>query len=698
MAICHKVEETRAAPGALTVALAGTPNSGKTTLFNQLSGLRHKVANYAGVTVEKRSATLRRDGLTFELVDLPGMYGFSSESLDEIVARDFCLDERPDLIVAVLDASNLERGLYLVMQWLELGFPLVVVLNMIDEAEALGLRVDARRLAELLGAPVVATVAKRGQGVEQLLDTMVDTVRARHRVVALEVALDPAIDDEVSKVADCLEGRNGATERFPLRWIACKLLEGDGSLLDDLGLANPDVDRLLTQVADSGERVRELYGQPPAVVLARLRHAFAQEVLQSVLTKGPRRAAGRSDRIDRVLTHPYLGLPLFLLATYLVFEFAFTFGEWPMQWIEAAVAGLSQLAVHWLAPGFLRSLVVDGVLGGVGGVIVFLPNILLLFLAIAVMEDSGYMARGAAIMDRLMSRAGLHGKSFIPLMLGFGCNVPAIMAARTLENPRDRLVTILVTPMMSCGARLPVYMLFTSAFFVRGALVLLSIYLLGIAMAIFSAIVFRRFVLKGRRTPFLLEMPPYRMPSLKTVLLQAWDRAWIYLRKAGTVILLLSVIVWFFSTFPQPPKDALVTEADQMHFSVAGRLGSLIKPALEPIGLGDWKVGVALLSGFAAKEVVVATFATLYNVSESSERSSALRDALRADRLFTPLSAYALMVFVLLYVPCLSAVVILRRETGSWKWAAFQMAYSTALAYAAALVVYQGGRLLGLGG
>jgi ferrous iron transport protein B len=678
------------------VALAGTPNSGKTTLFNRLSGLRHKVANYPGVTVEKRSAIIHHGGLEFEIVDLPGLYGLGSGSLDEIVARDFCLHERPDLIVAVLDTSNLERGLYVAIQWLELGLPIVLVLNMWDEAKALGLRVNAERLSQLLGAPAVPTVATSGAGVGRLLDVVAAAASRREPASSFRVALDPPIEDEIARVAELLRARDGLSDRYPLNWLACKLLEGDGVLSKETGLSANSDDSLARQVEESRDRLTHLFGQPPAQILGERRHDFARDLWREVVTVVEPRAATLSDRIDKVVTQPYVGLPLFLLATYLVFEFAFTLGKAPMRWIEMGVAAVSAVAIQWLPPGAFRSLMVDGILGGVGGVIVFLPNILLLFVAMAVLEESGYMARGAAIMDRLMSKIGLHGKSFIPLMIGFGCNVPAIMAARTLENRRDRLVTILVTPMMSCGARLPVYVLFISAFFVHGAPVLFSIYLLGVLMAVASAILFRRVVLRGRATPFIMEMPPYRWPTLRSVLIHAWDRAWMYLKKAGTVILALSVVIWFLSSYPRPPRDARVNGAEALRYSVAGRLGSLLEPALRPLGLGDWKVGVALLSGFAAKEVVVSSFATLYDVSGSNGRSSALRDELRRDPLWNPLSAYALMVFVLLYVPCLPAMVMLRRETGSWKWVALQVAYSTTLAYVMALIVYQGGRLLGL--
>jgi len=689
--------ETRRS-GTFTVALAGTPNSGKTTLFNRLSHLRHKVANYPGVTVEKRSATIRHGDLDIEIVDLPGMYGFGSESLDELVARDFCLRERPDLICAVLDASNLERGLSLATQWLDLGFPVVIALNMYDEARALGLRVNADRLSELLGVAAVPTVATQGAGVGRLLDAIAAAASRAEHPAAFTFTLDPPIEDEIARVAELIRRRDGMADRYPADWLAGKLLEGDAALADEIGLAADANDPLVRQIAAGRDRLTSLYGQPPAVLLSARRHDFARELWREVVSVAQPRAETRSDRIDRIVTSPYLGLPLFLLVTYLIFELAFALGKPPMRWIEAGVGALTALAMQWLPPGAVRSLVVEGILGGVGGVIVFVPGIVILFMAMAALEDSGYMARGAAIMDRTMSEVGLHGKSFIPLMIGFGCNVPAIMAARTLENRRDRLVTILVTPMMSCGARLPVYVLFISAFFVHGAPVLFSIYLLGILMAAGSALLFRRTVFRGQRTPFIMEMPPYRMPTLRSVIVHAWDRAWMYLKKAGTVILLLSVVIWVLGSYPRPPKGAAAGSGEALHYSVAGRVGSAIAPVLRPIGLGDWKVGVALLSGFAAKEVVVSSFATLYDVSGSAGQSSALRDELRRDPLWNPLSAYALMVFVLLYVPCLPAMVMLRRETGSWKWVALQIAYSTTLAYGAALAVYQGGRLLGLGG
>jgi len=677
------------------IALAGTPNSGKTTLFNRITGFRHKVANYPGVTVEKRSAVIRLDGREVEIVDLPGMYGLGGGSLDEQVARDFCIQERPDLIVAVLDASNLERGLYLVIQWLELGFPVVVALNMYDEAEAQGLRIDADALAELLGMPVVPTVASKGVGVERLEKAIVGLLDGARRARPFETPLDPPVEEEARKIAELLARREGSRCPCPPRWTATKLIEGDRAIAEQVGLDGDE--ELADQVRRSIERLESLYDRPLRLILTGCRYDFSRHLLGEVVTRVHPPPKTLTDRIDRIAANPYLGLPLFLLATYAVFEFAFTLGKPPMDWIEAAVGWLSALAARVLPEGTLRSLVIEGILGGVGGVLVFLPSVLLLFLAMAFMEDSGYMARGAAVMDRFLSKIGLHGKSFIPLMIGFGCNVPAIMAARVLENRRDRLVTILIMPMMSCGARLPVYVLFISAFFAHGAPVLFSIYLLGILMAVFSAVIFRRFVFRGRSTPFILEMPPYRLPTLRTVVLHAWDRAWMYLKKAGTVILLLSVVIWVLSTYPRPPRGIAMTRGEALRYSVAGTVGTFLEPVLRPIGLGDWKVGVALVSGFAAKEVVVSTFATLYNVSGESERSAALRTALQDDPFWDPLKAYALMLFTLLYIPCLPAMVVLARESGSWKWAVFQVAYTTLLAYTVALIAYQGGRLLGLG-
>ncbi|MCX8036364.1 MAG: ferrous iron transport protein B [Candidatus Sumerlaeia bacterium] len=683
-------------PRPFTVALAGTPNCGKTTLFNRISHLRHKVANYPGATVEKRSAIVRLGGREMEIVDLPGIYSLGTESQDELVTREFCLRQRPDLILAVLDATNLERGLYLLLQWLELGFPVLAALNLWDEAQALGLRIRVERLSQLLGVHIIPTVARTGEGLGALLKALEEAAR-NPAVPAFHLPLEPPVEDEVARLVPLLEQRDGSANRYPLDWVALKLLEGDSALAGELRVGGEADDLLAREIEAGANRLRALYGQPPAILLSARRHEYARDLVRQVVAVVPRRGPTRSDRIDRLLVSTWFGLPFFLVVTYLVFEFAFTVGRAPMAWIEAGVGALSAALMSMLPPGVLRSLIVDGVVGGVGGVIVFLPNILLLFIAMAILEDSGYMARGAAIMDRLMSRVGLHGKSFIPMMIGFGCNVPAIMAARTLENRRDRLITMLVLPMMSCGARLPVYVLFISAFFTRGAPVLFSIYLLGIFMAVISALVLRRIVFRGGRTPFVLELPPYRLPTLRSVLLHAWDHAWMYLKKAGTVILLLSVVVWFLSTYPRPPKTSDVRGPAALRYTVAGTVGSLIEPVLRPIGLGDWKVGVALVSGFAAKEVVVASFATLYNVGEAAERSSALRDALRRDPLWTPLSAYALMVFVLLYIPCLPAMVMLRRESGSRKWVALEIAYTTTLAYTVALIVYQGGKLLGWG-
>ncbi len=693
---CAERDRSISAPRRFTVALAGTPNCGKTTLFNRISHLRHKVANYPGATVEKRSAIVRLGGREIEIVDLPGIYSLGTESQDELVTRDFCLRQRPDLILAVLDATNLERGLYLLLQWLELGFPVLAALNLWDEAQALGLRIRVERLAQLLGVHVIPTVARTGEGLAALLKALEEA--ARNPVVpAFHLPLEPPIEEEITRLVHLLEQRDGPANAYPLDWAAMKLLEGDSALTDELRAGVAADDPVVCEIEAGAHRLRALYGQPLALVLSARRHEYARELARQVVAVVPRRGPTVSDRIDRLIVSTGFGLPLFLVVTYLVFEFAFAVGHAPMAWIEAGVGALSAGLMSVLPAGVFRSLIVDGVVGGVGGVLVFLPNILLLFIAMAVLEDSGYMARGAAIMDRLMSRVGLHGKSFIPMMIGFGCNVPAIMAARTLENRRDRLITMLVLPMMSCGARLPVYVLFISAFFTRGAPVLFSIYLLGIFMAVISAIIFRRIVFRGGRTPFVLELPPYRIPTLRSVLIHAWDHAWMYLKKAGTVILLLSVVVWFLSTYPRPPKTADAAGPAALRYTVAGTVGSLIEPVLRPIGLGDWKVGVALVSGFAAKEVVVASFATLYNVGESAERSSALRAALRRDPLWTPLSAYALMVFVLLYIPCLPAMVMLRRETGSWKWVALEIAYTTTLAYTVALIVYQGGKLLGWG-
>ena len=687
---------------ALTIALAGNPNSGKTTVFNAITGSRQHVANYPGVTVEHKEGACVFEGRRLRIIDLPGTYSLSAQSADELVARNFIVDERPDVVVAIVDSSNLERNLYLVTQIMELGAPLVLAFNMSDLARSLGYQFDYRMLSELLGTPIVPTVGHRGEGIDELIRTAVEAATADPPPRPAAVRYGRDINRELAALTGAVEAEP-ALGHYPPAWLALKLLENDSEIHTSVEGLLPEDHPVLTAARQSVRRLERIFNDEPEVVIAEARYGFISGACGQAVESTVETRHAVSDRIDKVLTNRLLGIPIFLALTWLVFQLTFTLGEPPMGWIESGFGWLGSWLTSVMSEGYLRSLLVDGVIAGVGGVLVFLPNILLLFMAIAFLEDSGYMARAAFIMDRLMTRIGLQGRSFIPLLIGFGCTVPAVMATRTLSSRRDRLVTMLIAPLMSCGARLPVYILLAGAFFrpeVAGN-VIFSVYLLGILMAVVMAKLFRKVVLPGPPTPFVLELPPYRLPTLRGVLIHMWERGWLYLKKAGTVILAISIVIWALSTFPrfhwQDAKEATKQELaqKQLEHSYAGRVGSLIAPVLRPAGLGNWKIGTALFAGFGAKEVVVSTLGTLYGLGETDEKSDALRKELRND--MTPLQGYALMVFVLLYIPCLATVAVIKRESGSWKWPLFTVAYTTVLAWVVSTVVYQIGSLLGLG-
>jgi ferrous iron transport protein B len=697
------------------IALAGNPNSGKTSVFNAMTGARQHVGNYPGVTVEHKEGLRKIDGVELTIVDLPGTYSLTAHSEDELVARDFIVEEKPDAVIAVVDASNLERNLYLATQLLELEVPLVLDFNMSDLAESLGYRFDYERLSALLAAPIVPTVGNRCQGIDRLLRAAVEVARGPQGCQEHIVKYGREVEAEIEKLEALLDGES-ALEGYPTRWLAVKLLESDEEVCRKVSESGAGSNAILAQADKSIRHLEGVYDDAPAVIMAEARYGFISGACQEAVQSTVQSRHDASDLIDKVVTSRLLGIPVFLALMWAVFQLTFKLGESPMGWIESGFEWLGGAVASVLPEGLLQSLIVDGIIGGVGGVLVFLPNILLLFLAIAFLEDSGYMARAAFIMDRLMHKIGLHGKSFIPLLLGFGCTIPAVMATRTLENRRDRLVTILVAPLMSCGARLPVYILLTGAFFgAQAGNVIFSLYMLGIILAIVMAKVFRKFLLPGPSTPFVMELPPYRVPTLKGILIHMWERAGLYLKKAGTIILAISVVIWALSAFPrrlelradyETRMGAAATEeaaagleeefsAVQLERSYAGKIGHAIAPALKPIGLGDWRIGTALFAGLGAKEVVVSTMGTLYSLGETDEESEALRGALKQD--YNKLQAYALMVFVLLYIPCVAAVAVIKRETNSWGWAGFSVLYTTALAWVVSLVVYQGGMLLGLG-
>lgn len=713
------------ATACVTVALAGNPNSGKTTIFNNLTGAHQHVGNYPGVTVERREGFRRYQGQDLLVVDLPGTYSLTANSLDEVVARNVIIDEKPDLIVNILDASNLERNLYLAVQLMELERPMVLALNMTDVAEVSGFRFDDTILRRRFDVPVIRTVGNRNQGTEALLQAVTDAAKQlNHRPFLLDYG--PVIESAITEVTTAILQLTDV--KYPHRWLAVKLLENDRDVLTAVrGIGGGE--RLLEISAGVRNRAMIQLGEELEIAIAECRYRFVHAVYTEFVDDRDHAEETRSDRMDRVLTHRVLGLPIFLGIMWLLFNLVFELGAIPQGWIEAGVDWLGKAVAATMAEGELKSLVVDGVIGGVGSVLAFLPNILLLFMGISLLEDSGYMARAAFVMDRIMRSVGLHGKSFIPLLMGFGCNVPAVMGTRTLENPGDRMVTILVTPFMSCSARLPVYTLLIAAFFAErvAGTVLFGIYLLGIVLAIGMALLLRRTLFPGATDAFIMEMPPYHAPTLRSVLTHMGERSALYLKKAGTLILAASILVWFLTHYPlavdysrdydvaraqitqqseqeglaAAEVEALLAKLDQeqagekLAQSYAGQFGRAIEPVIRPLGF-DWKMGVGLVSAVAAKEVLVSTLGTIYSKGgEASEGSEDLRQALKDDPAFSPLTALSLMVFTLLYSPCLAVLAVIRRETNSWKWPAFSFVYSTILAWIVAFALYQGGTALG---
>ncbi len=606
--------------------------------------------------MEKKEGKLTYQGEFLKIVDLPGTYSLGGYTEDELIARNFILFEQPSVIINVLDAANLERNLYLTVQLLEMGANIVVALNMVDEAKAQKIEINKSRLAELLGVPVVPTVATRNAGVKELIAATVS--RAKELPPKpLVVNYGQEIEEELLKLEELIKLNPNLNANYSSRWLAVKLLEGDERLRDEMQKCQAD--RVLVQTGKSIHHLINVLGEELETIIAERRYGFINGLEKEVVSRRPtlEERLTVSDKIDRVVTNRYLGLPLLLLAMWAVFQFTFKLGDPLIGWLETAFEGLSGLVTVWLnvlgASKMLISLIVDGIIGGVGSVLVFIPPIFLLFFAISLLEDSGYMARTAYIMDRFMHLLGLHGKSFLPLLIGFGCNVPAIMATRTLENKQDRLITILINPLMSCAARLPVYVLFAGAFFTANqGWVILSLYLLGIVLAIIIGKLFKTFIFKGGISPFVMELPPYRLPTLKSIFIHMWQRGSSFIRKAGTIIFGVVILVWLFSNLP-PGVECASQE------SIIGKIGSVLAPLFAPAGFGNWEAAAALIFGILAKEVVVGTLGVLYGMDEAG-----LSQVIAQH--WTPLSAYAFMVMTLIYVPCVAAIGAIRRETNSW--------------------------------
>ncbi len=673
---------------SIRVALAGNPNSGKTTVFNNLTGSRQHTGNWPGKTVERKDGLFRHREFEVHVTDLPGIYSLTAYSTDEMIARDFLVNERPDVVVVVVDASNLERNLYLTVLLLELGVNVVLDLNMMDDVRKRGLQIDSEKIARALGVRVVETIANRGIGMDELRDAMVEAALRPRTSGPLRVDYGEEVEGAIRALESEITQRGILAGKYPSRWLAVKLLEGDPAVLNEVG-SLPGGAELASKAARLAAELESRLGEDVETYMIERRYGFIKGLVQaSVKGLSVERRLSISDRIDEVVTNRVLGVPIFLGLMWATFNLVFRIGNPMADAIDAffgwLAEGSASLVTAVGAPEWVASLIVDGVIGGIGSVLVFLPNIMLLFLAISILEDSGYMARAAFVMDRVMRAIGLHGKSFISMILGFGCNVPAIMATRSIESEKDRIVTILVNPLMSCSARLPIYVLFASAFFEGNqGNVIFSLYLLGIILAVAVARLLKAAIFKGTPSPFIMELPPYRLPTLRSVFIHMWSRSSLFLRKAGTIIFGTVLLIWALGSLPPG-----VEFASQQ--SLAGRLGSAIAPLLRPAGFGSWQAAVALLFGILAKEVVVGTLGTLYGVEEEG-----LIEAVRRD--FTPLSAYAFMVMSLVYIPCIATIAVIRRETNSWKWTAFAVLYSLFLGWALAVLVYQVGRLLGFG-
>ncbi|MGB8424740.1 MAG: ferrous iron transport protein B [Desulfobacterales bacterium] len=720
----------------LTIALSGNPNSGKTTIFNQITGTRQKVGNWPGVTVEKKEGLIFRHGYELKIIDLPGTYSLTPYSIEEIVARNYILDETPDVVIVIIDASNLERSLYLATQIRELDCKVIFALNMADLARTRGNKIDEKKLSELLDVPVAFTVGNKNEGIDTLLEMAIglaETDATAHPARRVQYSKD--IEEAIDKLRHSIEAHTAGRLPYDTRWTAIKLLEEDNIVRRQLiEKAGDSAEGLLELTASLRDLLRKRFDDEPEIIMTDERYGFIAGIVKEVLVNTNRRRIDTSRNIDLVLTNRFLGFPIFIFFIWAMFQLTFTAGEYPMAVIAAAVDAISAFLSQVLPASLIKDLLLDGIVAGIGSVIVFLPNILILFFCIALFEDTGYMARSAFLMDKIMHLIGLHGKSFIPMLMGFGCNVPAVMATRTLESEKDRILTIMITPFMSCSAKLPVYIALAGTFFgARAGSVIFGIYLFGIVLSMATGRLFRSTLLKGADAPFVMELPPYRAPTLTSLMIHMWDRSKIFLKKMGGVILIGSVVIWFLSAFPRNGGDAKDFAADsariaatytemirtaseddkprleaqkdealaalareqrsqRVESSLMGHIGKAMAPIFAPLGI-DWRGGVALVSGFVAKEIVVSTLGVLYAVDEN-KNLTALQTALKNSGM-TPLSALSMMIFVLLYLPCLATVAAIRRETGSIKWMLFSIFYSTSIAWLAALCVYQGGRLLG---
>lgn len=683
----------------INIALVGNPNCGKTSLFNVASGANEHVGNYSGVTVDAKAGHFDYKGYRINIYDLPGTYSLSTYTPEELYVRRYLNNELPDIIVNVVVTSNLERNLYLTTELIDMDYSMVIALNMYDELERSGAKLDYKLLGDMIGVPMVPTVSRTGKGIYELFDTVIEVYEHRNKSVRhIHVNHGPVIEEAINELRDELRPTKTAL-KFSPRYLALKMLEGDKEVMEML--AESDNFATLKERSEAlRTRVENTLHEDVEQAVANEKYGFISGALQETLKQGKENLRDITRVIDTLVTNRVVGIPIFIILMFLMFEATFVLGAYPMSWIESGITALSSWLYGIMPAGPLKDLLIDGVIGGVGGVIVFLPNILILYLFISLMEDSGYMARAAFIMDKAMHKMGLHGKSFIPLVMGFGCNVPAIMASRTIESRSSRLITVLINPFISCSARLPVYILFIGTFFPRHVgWAFLLLYIAGIAVAFITAKLLRRFYFKEDETPFVMELPPYRIPTFKATCRHMWSKAEQYLRKMGGIILVASIIVWALSYYPRPDVDGELTPeqmVEQQANSYMGRVGQALSPVVEPLGF-NWKITIALLSGTAAKELIISTLGVLYAGGDDTPEALSAKltqpNPTTGVPDFTPLVAAAFLIFVSLYVPCLASIAAVAKETGSWKWGAFSIIYNTLVAWLCAFLVFQIGML-----
>ena len=685
----------------IQVALVGNPNSGKTSLFNFATGKTERVGNYGGVTVDIKTAHFNQGSYRIDLTDLPGTYSISEYSPEELFVRKHLTETMPDVVINVVDAANLERNMYLTTQLIDMNVKVVIALNMYDEMQKRGDKLDYQYLGKLIGFPIAPTVACKGKGIVELMNKVIDVYEEKNndfRHIHINYGAD--INNSIEKINAEVRKNIILTDKYHTRYVAIKLLENDKNFTQQIDEI-PNTAALLKTVAEQIKLLENKYNTRIETIIADAKYAFIRGALKETCKPSTEKLE-KGYELDKIFTNKWLGIPIFLLLIFAMFQITFSLGSYPMKWIERGVALLNDFVQNVMQEGILRDMLTEGVIGGVGSVIVFLPNIIILFLCISLMEDTGYMARAAFIMDKLMHRIGLHGKSFIPMLMGFGCNVPAIMATRTLDNRKDRIVTMLIIPFMSCSARLPVYILLISVFFAKyQAIVMLSVYVVGIIMAAIMAILFNKIVFKKRDIPFVMELPPYRLPTLRNTATHTWAKSVQYLQKMGTIIFAASLIIWALGYFPH--NEQLKNENPQIALeqSYIGQLGKIIEPTIRPLGY-DWKIGVSILAGMGAKEIVISSMGVLYQSNSNDRESDLLKENIKnqtfasgkfaGQKVFTPLVALSLMIFILLYFPCIATITAIWRE-GGWQWAVFTAIYTTAIAWLAAWLVTKIGTL-----